>query len=218
MGTETKENKFEMRRTNFFKLVEMHYGGNVAAWARDKGRNKTHASQWKKHVRNIGEESAQNIEEDFGLPKGALDYEDMLKNANESFFGTAPLLSLISAGALGKEHAPLSGEQRVPLRHVKQSASLFGLRITGDSMTDMLGKGFPEGSEVVFDTQRSPKVGDYVVAMDSTTHTATFKQLMSDGARWWLKPLNPQHSIIPIEHPDLAVTAVAVEWHMGGAL
>jgi SOS-response transcriptional repressor LexA len=208
----------EIRLRNVAKLVQTHFNNNQSTFAEAIGRGPSQINQWFNNRRAIGEKSARWIEQKLGLIHLILDSQDEIEAVETPHFGSVPLLSLISAGALGKEHPPLSGEQRVPLRHVKQSASLFGLRITGDSMTDMLGKGFPEGSEVVFDTQRSPKVGDYVVAMDNTTHTATFKQLMSDGARWWLKPLNPQHSIIPIEHPDLAVTAVAVEWHMGGAL
>ena len=48
-----------------------------------------------------------------------------------------------------------------------------------------------------------------VVALDDTNQ-ATFKQLVIDGARRYLKPLNPRYPIIPVER-DARICGVVRE-------
>lgn len=58
---------------------------------------------------------------------------------------------------------------------------------------------FPAGVFIVVEPDMDPQPGDYVIAKNGDE--ATFKQLVKDGADWYLKPLNPRYPIKPLESP-----------------
>jgi SOS-response transcriptional repressor LexA len=80
------------------------------------------------------------------------------------------------------------------------------------------GINFPEGCLIIIDPERAPKSGDYVVAKDVVTQKATFKKLTTDGASWFLKPINPAYPTKEIDDPALRVIGVVIEWQTGGKL
>lgn len=77
----------------------------------------------------------------------------------------------------------------------------FALQIKGDSMTAPSGHmtSFKDGDIVQFTTDRKAEHGNYVIAILSNAKEATFKQYVEDGGMKFLKPLNPQYPIIPID-------------------
>jgi SOS-response transcriptional repressor LexA len=66
----------------------------------------------------------------------------------------------------------------------------YALRVQGDSMSP----DFPEGCIIVVEPELDPLPGDFVIARNGDDE-ATFKQLIKDGADFYLKPLNPRYPI-----------------------
>lgn len=118
--------------------------------------------------------------------------------------GKVPLISWVRAGQY-KEAIDLFEpgdaedwiETTVPIR-----AHTFALRVQGDSMEP----DFPTGTLIVVEPDLDPLPGDYVIAKNGDE--ATFKQLVKDGADWYLKPLNPRYPIKPLESPCRIVGVV----------
>jgi SOS-response transcriptional repressor LexA len=136
---------------------------------------------------------------------------------------TVPLISWIKAGSWGDvqdDFQPGEADEWVDAYETQPGENAFALRVTGDSMTspypgDM---SFPEGTIIIVDPARAAHAGDYVVAKDVGTQTATFKRLAHDTGRWYLKPLNPTYPSIEIDDPAIRVIGRVIEFRRGGKL
>lgn len=84
------------------------------------------------------------------------------------------------------------------------------MRVEGDSMTAPAGLSIPEGTFVLFDTGREPINGSLVIAKLSDSNEATFKKLIIDGGQKYLKGLNPQWPLVPI-NGNCRIIGVAIE-------
>lgn len=82
--------------------------------------------------------------------------------------------------------------------NVECSDSSFWLDVKGDSMTSPVGLSIPEGMVILVDPEVEPRNGKLVVAKLDNESEATFKKLVIDAGRKFLKPLNPQYPMIPI--------------------
>ena len=132
-----------------------------------------------------------------------------------------PLISWVQAGNLNDVEDPFhtgDADDWVRATHSRPSSKAFALRVVGDSMTASSGLSFPEGTVLIVDPDSSPTPGKFVIAKDVRTQEATFKRLMSDGGRWFLRPLNSAYPTIEIDDPDLRVIGVVVEYTTGGKL
>jgi SOS-response transcriptional repressor LexA len=56
------------------------------------------------------------------------------------------------------------------------------------------------------------------VAKDVHTQQATFKQLTTDGGRWFLRPLNPAYPTMEIDDPAMRVIGRVIEFQTRGKL
>ncbi len=92
--------------------------------------------------------------------------------------------------------------------HIQGDA--FWLQVDGDSMTAPAGISIPEGTFVLFDTGREAINGSLVIAKLSDSNEATFKKLVIDGGQKYLKGLNPQWPLVPI-NGNCRIIGVAVE-------
>lgn len=86
----------------------------------------------------------------------------------------------------------------------------FWLEVDGDSMTSPHGLSIPEGTFVLFDTGREPVNGSLVVAKLIDDNEATFKKLVIDGSQKYLRGLNPQWPMVPI-NGNCKIIGVAIE-------
>lgn len=128
-----------------------------------------------------------------------------------------PLISWVRAGAWDEandQFNPGEADEWEPISKAGASRHAFALRVHGDSMTAPYPgeTSFPEGTVIVVDPERQPSAGDYVIAKDIATQRATFKQLVTDGARWYLKPLNPAYPLIEIDDPKQRVIGRVIEY------
>ncbi|MGP6462821.1 S24 family peptidase [Pseudomonas parakoreensis] len=116
-------------------------------------------------------------------------------------FGKVPLISWVQAGAwceAVENSAALEAELWLSCP-VNISKSGYALRVIGDSMTNPgPGRSYPTGCVIFVDPEQAIKNGDRVIAQLPITNEATFKVLVSDAGRQYLKPINPQYPIIEI--------------------
>lgn len=161
---------------------------------------------------SFGEKVARSIEENAGLPNGWLDTLDDDQNTavGPIVHGQVPLISSVQAGMYKEfiDNLLQSGDGKyeristtVPIkRHT------FALRVTGDSMEPK----FTDGMVLVVEPDMEPNPGDYVIAKNGSAET-TFKQLIKDGADWFLKPLNDRYPIKPLGESTIIGVVRSVE-------
>lgn len=123
-----------------------------------------------------------------------------------------PVLSSVQAGSWSEAMEPYTLKE-IDLwlesnAHIQGDA--FWLLVEGESMTSPAGLSVPEGTYVLFDTGREAVNGSLVVAKLSDSNEATFKKLVIDGSLRYLKGLNPQWPLVPI-NGNCRIIGVAVE-------
>ncbi|WP_272674560.1 MULTISPECIES: LexA family protein [unclassified Providencia] len=112
--------------------------------------------------------------------------------------GEYPLISWVSAGNWSEAVEPYH-KLSIDDWHettVSCSGDSFWLDVIGDSMTSPSGLSIPEGMVILVDPNIEPVNGKLVVA--KLDNEATFKQYINDAGSKYLKPLNPQYRMIPI--------------------
>lgn len=114
-----------------------------------------------------------------------------------------PLISEVEAGnyTVIDNFKPRAGFELVPVT-VPVQRHTFALRVHGDSMVGSTGDSFPEGSILVVEPELTAEPGDYVIALNSKNQT-TFKQLVKDGADYYLKPLNTRYPVKPLGSAEI---------------
>lgn len=112
--------------------------------------------------------------------------------------GEYPLISWVSAGNWSEAVEPYHPKAIDDWHEttVTCSDSSFWLDVVGDSMTSPSGLSIPEGMIILIDPEVEPVSGKLVIA--KLDNEATFKQYITDAGEKYLKPLNPQYRMIPI--------------------
>lgn len=117
-------------------------------------------------------------------------------------FGKVPLISWVQAGAWSEAISNVAESYEydswlscpVPI-----SSHGYALKVLGDSMTNPgPGRSYPAGCILFVDPEAETKTGDRVIARVPRTNEATFKILVEDAGRQFLRPINPQYPIIDI--------------------
>lgn len=160
----------------------------------------------KKNKRNIGEQAARQIEKALNLDLGWMDGLAKNSDHNVSFVGlnepkgTYPVISWVSAGQWMEAIEPYHRKaiDRWYETTVECSENSFWLDVKGDSMTSPVGLSIPEGMAILIDPEVEPRNGKLVVAKLDSENEATFKKLVIDAGRKFLKPLNPQYPMTEI--------------------
>ncbi len=112
-----------------------------------------------------------------------------------------PLISWTTAGTWEEVQDPLAPyqyEELIPVTK-RYSNRAFALRIVGDSMQASDGPSFPSGCVIAVEPQHEATNGSFVVVRLEDSKEATFKQLVIDGPKRYLKPLNTRYPIMEIE-------------------
>lgn len=111
-----------------------------------------------------------------------------------------PVISWVAAGnwAEAVEPFPPGFGDRYELSDYRAHGPAFWLQVKGDSMTAPSGLSIPEGMLILIDTEADPQPGKLVVAKLTESNEATFKKLVEDSGRKFLKPLNPAYPMVPI--------------------
>lgn len=108
--------------------------------------------------------------------------------------GRVPLISWVQAGAWAEiidNLAPGDAEEWLPCP-VKHSERTFVLRVRGESMYNPHGRpSFQDGDLIFVDPDRQAEHGSLVVVRLDDAKEATFKKLVVEGDRKYLRALNP---------------------------
>jgi len=74
----------------------------------------------------------------------------------------------------------------------------YALTVKGNSMQSDNGVCFPEGCTIIVNPNIQPENKSFVITMFNESGDTTFKQLIVDGPQRYLKPLNPNYSMLQI--------------------
>ncbi|MDT0499683.1 MULTISPECIES: S24 family peptidase [unclassified Halomonas] len=125
-----------------------------------------------------------------------------------------PVISRVQAGAWTECVTPYEpgAEPHEEASDYRAQGKAFWLEVQGDSMTAPAGSlpSVPEGTLVLFDTGLDATPGKLVAALLDDSNEATFKQLVEDSGRRYLRALNPAYPLIPI-NGKCRILGVAVE-------
>lgn len=104
-----------------------------------------------------------------------------------------PVISWVAAGAWAEavEPYPAGFSDRYEFSEYNSKGSAFWLEVKGDSMTSPVGQSITEGTLILVDTEAEVAPGKLVIAKLPDSNEATFKKLVNDGGKLFLKPLNP---------------------------
>jgi SOS-response transcriptional repressor LexA len=174
------------------------------------GTNSSYISQVRRQMptkkgtpRGIGDDLAGKLEQGMGKHEGWMDephqdewgQSNIAGNEANTHLGPAirslhPVISWVQAGdwiEIAEGYEPQYGEELLPCP-VKCSQDSYVLRVHGISMEPK----FHNGDLIFVDPHVDPVSGKYVVVMIEDTAEATFKQLIVEGGRQYLKALNPE--------------------------
>jgi len=108
--------------------------------------------------------------------------------------GLVPLISWVQAGGWSEvvdNYAPYDGEEWLPCP-VKHGSHTFVLRVYGESMFNPHGRpSFMENDLIFVDPDRRPEHRSLVVVRKNEEMESTFKMLLLDGGKHYIKALNP---------------------------
>ena len=193
-----------LRQRNLELLIAE--AGSATKLARAVGTNNSYLSQVRHQIRipsggrrRVGDELAEKLERGMRKPEGWMDesheQEPYEASVERSPYGEAnirnlcPLISWVQAGGWAEISRDYTPECEAELFHcpVRCSRSTFVLRIRGISMEPR----FCEDDLIFVDPEMAPVHGKYVVLRLEASNEATFKQLVIEGSRHYLKALNP---------------------------
>lgn len=165
---------------------------------------------------DVGALLGQTPTEPNGFPESGIENEQSVaRNVRYAPLArmAVPVISSVQAGKM-KEigYVPEVGDgDRWERPDHKLGKRGWAMVVEGDSMDDGSDKAVPEGWLIFVDPDVAPTAGKYVIAKDVATQAATFKKLVYDAGRWYLKPLNRQYQAIEIDNPELRVIGVVTE-------
>ncbi|WP_340618851.1 LexA family protein [Xenorhabdus entomophaga] len=128
-----------------------------------------------------------------------------------------PLLEWVNVDHWCEEPAPKYHTNDVEKRYetsVECSQRAFWLEVKGDSMVSPNGLSVPQGMIILVDPEVKPTTNNLVVAKLDGEKEPTFKQLITEGYDTFLKPLNAQYNMIPLNN-HVHIIGVVVEAKIG---
>lgn len=201
--TTTKRRHETTRLDNLETLVAE--AGSASALARRARTSESYLSQIRNQLttargtpRGVGDELAIRLERAMGKPDGWMDEphgptgdQESASNAEDGpeLRSLLPLISWVQAGEwteIGNCFTPSDAEDLLPCP-VRCSPDTFVLRVRGVSMEPR----FRNGDLIFVDPHVDPISGRFVVVRLDDSQEATFKQLIIEEGRQYLKALNP---------------------------
>ncbi|OKP05386.1 LexA family protein [Xenorhabdus eapokensis] len=128
-----------------------------------------------------------------------------------------PLLDWVNAGNWCEEPTQkyqTSHTTKAYKTCIECSQRAFWLEVKGDSMVSPNGLSIPQGMIILVDPEVKPTPSNLVVAKLNGEKELTFKQLITEGYDMFLKPLNPQYNMIPLNN-HVHIVGVVVEARVG---
>lgn len=159
-------------------------------------------------IKNIGDKFAAHVERVFEKPNGWLDHDHTGIEEEGAVYEVnsvrrlgyqVPIVTWQEAQQWSLQPNPeTKNYAHYLVTNSTVSPQAFALRVEGDSMEAASGVSFCSGSIIVIDPELPAKNGAYVLAKQNMNSPVVFKQLIIDGNRRFLKPLNPRYPITEI--------------------
>lgn len=202
-----------LKETRTLRLKQfIDANGGQAKVSKKYGVDASYLSQIVNGFGSFGEKSARKLESTFNLPPyhfDRLEANQTLANYENLPIGaqlnSVPLISWVQAGAFTEAIEDTNNAERI-ITDARVKPRTYALRVTGDSMLPL----FPPGMILIIDPEMAAAHGDYVIAKNGDNE-ATFKQLVKDGADWYLKPINPQYPIKSAANIDIIGVVVQAQ-------
>lgn len=140
---------------------------------------------------NVIDVQAKFIEDPLALGQSKATYN---VTSGPVLHGDVPVISWITAGTWALVSDPYepglaSNWLPCPKSHSKRT---FALRVRGVSMENLGGKySYSDGDVIFVDPERHPENGSRIIVRLDESNEATFKQLVIEGDKKYLKALNP---------------------------
>ncbi|EIC13640.1 LexA family transcriptional regulator [Kingella kingae] len=109
---------------------------------------------------------------------------------------SVPVISWVQAGSWQPVELFDDDDLEYIVCRTKLGKDGYALRVRGDSMQPE----FTEGDIIVIDPHGEPRAGSFVIALHD--NETTFKQLVFDGSRPMLRPLNSNYPYLQIKEND----------------
>jgi SOS-response transcriptional repressor LexA len=207
--------------------------GSAAKLARIVGTNSSYLSQVRNQMptkkgtpRGVGDDLAEKLERGMGKPHGWMDEshesskaepvssDEINAHDGPDIRGLYPLISWVQAGEwteIYQGYVPPYETELLPCP-ARCSEQTFVLRVHGVSMEPR----FHEGDLIFVDPEATPSHGKYVVVQLDESNEATFKQLIVEENREYLKALNPDwpNRIIELDTTATIVGVVVFKGEM----
>lgn len=174
------------------------------------GIGRISVSNWERGKNPPTTDKLERLAEFFGVSVDWLLGREKANFTNVPLKGTlatVPLISWVQAGQWN-EICDLTSEEapRITVT-TRVGAHTFALKVRGDSMEPE----FPEGCIIIVDPEREAKTGSYVVMRLDEEMEATFKQMIMDGSRIYLKPINPRYPILEMNGKKATTVGVVIQ-------
>lgn len=124
--------------------------------------------------------------------------------------GRVPVISFVAAGNWSEavdNFAPGDSDEWISTT-VPVKRHTYALRVQGDSMEPK----FPNGAIIIVEPEEEAKNGSYVIVRQNGSE-ATFKQLIIDGGRKMLNPLNQRYPVMDMKE-DAVICGVVKQMVM----
>lgn len=202
----------QIRLENLRALIREARG--TANLARTAGTDPNYLSQITTGRRNVGEDLARDLERGMKKPAG---WMDQIHSVQEVDLPRArvPEVTWDSLRRQQDQHVVREEPRAWKTENFVStdktvSEQAFALRVHGDSMLNPTGSPtYPDGSRVIVDPTLTPKHRDRIIVA-LPDGDVVFRQLVNEGTRAYLKPLNTSYPLIEMP-PAAEVRGVIVQ-------
>lgn len=202
-------NIFEIRKKNLSRLAQEIGGITLLAKQLKKSQSQMSQILMKNPTRKIGDKLATIIEKQFKKQRGWLDIASFRIEPQHLCI---PLIKWEEVSTNGHVTTPFDGRKLITVQNDVSSKS-FALEIVCDTMASDLAISFPKRSIIIVDPHKQPICNSFVVVQEGKSRAAIFRQLIIEGSKIYLKPLNSAYPTLELDKiPNVYGVACAVQF------